>query len=86
MSEPEFDDHWNEVSHLLTELITTFDLSTLNKFKSDNVFSNSDQKQMLEAILVKGIVKWFFYESHEYQPCLQASARDVLMMELFLKM
>ena len=57
MSEPEFDDHWNEVSHLLTELITTFDMSTLSKFKTDNVFSNPDQKQMLEAILVKGIVK-----------------------------
>ena len=51
MSEPEFDDHWNEVSHLLTDLITTFDMSTLNRFKSDNVFSNPDQKKMQEAIL-----------------------------------
>ena len=57
MSELEFDDHWNEVSHLLTDLIATFDMSTLNRIKSDNLFSNPDQKEMLEAILFQGNLK-----------------------------
>ena len=57
MSKSEFDDRWNEVSQLLTDLITTFDMSTLNGFKSDNLFSNADQKKTLEDILVKGSIK-----------------------------
>lgn len=57
MSKSEFDDRWNEVSQLLTDLITTFDMSTLNGFKSDNLFLNADQKKTLEDILVKGSIK-----------------------------
>ena len=37
MSEPEFDNQWNEVSQLLTYLMKTFDMTTFNRFKSDNL-------------------------------------------------
>ena len=57
MSKAEFDVRWNEVSQLLTDLVTTFDMSNLNGFKRDNLFSNPDQKKILEDILLKGSAK-----------------------------
>ena len=57
MSEPEFNNQWNEVSQLLTDLMKTFDMTTFDRFKSENLFSNPDKKKMLEDILVKGSVK-----------------------------
>ena len=44
MSEPEFNNQWNDVSQLLTDLMKTFDRPTFNRFKSDNLFLNPDQK------------------------------------------
>ena len=70
MSELEFDNRWNEVSQLFTNLITTFDMSTLSGLKNDNLFSNPDQKKILEDTLVKGSLKYFFYQSCECQSYL----------------
>ena len=60
MSEPEFDNQWNEVSQLLTDLMKTFDMTTFNGFKSDNLLLNPDQKTTLEEILGEGSIKSFF--------------------------
>ena len=57
MSKPEFDRQWDEVSQLLTDLSSTFDRSTWNRFKSDNPFSDPDKKRALEEILIIGGVK-----------------------------
>ena len=61
MSEPKFDNQWNEVSQLLTDLMKTFDMTTFNRFKSDNLLLNPDQKTMLERILFEGNIKLLFF-------------------------
>ena len=82
MSEPKFDNQWNEVSQLLTDLMKTFDMPTFNRFKSDNLLLNPDQKTMLERILFEGNIKLLFFTFFFflYQLCLRASVPDVFVM------
>ena len=57
MSEPKFENQWNEMSQLLTNLMKTFDMTTFNRFKSGNHLLNSDQKKKFEEILIQGSIK-----------------------------
>ena len=57
MSKQKFDDHWDEVSKLLTELTSTFNITTWNSFKSDNLSLDPCKKKTLEDILYEGSVK-----------------------------
>ena len=72
MSQSEFDKQWNDLSQLLLNLDNTFDMTSLNSFKCNNLYSNQVHKKTLEDILIKGIGTFvsFFYSSFYFSQFL----------------